>query len=39
MNLTHMPYGMLINFGAESLYAEWYRRDDRTGVIDKIKLM
>ncbi len=39
MNLTHMPYGMLINFGAESLYAEWYHRDDRTGVIDKVKLI
>ena len=39
MNLTHMPYGMLINFGAESLYAEWYHRHDMTGVIDKIKLL
>ena len=22
MNLTHIPYGMLINFGAESLHSE-----------------
>ena len=39
MNLTHQPYGMLINFGAESLYSEWYHRNDATGDIDKIKLM
>lgn len=36
MNLTHIPYGMLINFGSESLYSEWYHRDEKTGVIDKI---
>ena len=39
MNLTHQPYGMLINFGAESLYSEWYHRDPTTGDIDKIRLM
>ena len=39
MNLTHIPYGMLINFGSESLYSEWYHRDEKTGVIDKIKLL
>ena len=39
MNLTHLPYGMLINFGSESLYSEWYHRDEKTGVIDKIKLL
>jgi len=37
MNLTHMPYGMLINFGPRGLFSEWYERynDD---VIEKIKL-
>lgn len=39
MNLTHIPYGMLINFGSESLYFEWYHRDEKTGVIDKIKML
>ena len=39
MNLTHLSYGMIINFGAESLYSEWYHRDEKTGIIDKIKLM
>jgi len=39
MNLTHMPYGMLINFGAESLYSEWYHRDPNTGEIDKVRLI
>lgn len=29
MNLTHMPFGLLFNFGCESLFSEWYyRRDD-----------
>jgi len=37
MNLTHQPYGMLINFGASSLYSEWYRRHP-DGQIEKIKL-
>ena len=39
MNLTHTRYGMLINFGAESLYSEWYERDERTGKIDRVKLI
>jgi len=39
MNLTHKPFGMLINFGAESLYSEWYERDSETGMIEKIRLM
>lgn len=39
MNLTHKPYGMLINFGSPSLYSEWYHRDELTGEINKIKLM
>lgn len=39
MNLTHLPYGMLINFSPDGLYSEWYHRDERTGEIDKIKLI
>ena len=38
MNLTHIPYGMLINFGPNGLYSEWYRRYD-DGEIERIKLM
>jgi len=37
LNLTHKPYGMLINFGAASLYSEWYQRYD-DGNIEKITL-
>ena len=36
MNLTHMQYGMLINFGSKHLYSEWYERDRITGEIIKI---
>ena len=39
MHLTHTEYGMLINFGADSLFSEWYRRDPVTGEIEKIKLL
>ncbi|MBO4615382.1 MAG: GxxExxY protein [Bacteroidales bacterium] len=39
LNLTHMPYGMLINFSPDGLYSEWYHRHLETGVIDKIKLI
>lgn len=40
MNLTHhTPYGMLINFGADSLYSEWYERDEFTGEIDRVRLI
>ena len=39
MNLTHIPYGMLINFGAESLYSEWYERDSASGRINKVRLL
>ena len=31
MNLTRLPFGMIINFGSESLYSEWYHRDEKTG--------
>ena len=36
MYLTHLPYGMLINFSPDGLYSEWYQRDHATGIIDKI---
>jgi GxxExxY protein len=39
MHLTHMQYGMLINFGTSSLFSEWFERDPKTGEIRKIKLM
>lgn len=38
MNLTHVPYGMLINFGPDGSYSEWYQRYD-DGEIDKVKLL
>jgi GxxExxY protein len=38
MNLTHMPYGMLINFGSDRLYSEWYQRCSN-GTIEKIRLL
>ena len=39
MNLTHLPYGMLINFSPDGLYSEWYKRDNLLGTIDRIKLL
>ena len=39
MHLTHTEYGMLINFGGDSLFSEWYRRSPMTGEIEKIKLL
>lgn len=39
MNLTHLPYGMLINFSPNGLYSEWYHRNERTESIDKVKLL
>ena len=39
MNLTHLPYGMLINFSPDGLYSEWFHRDPKTGIIDKVKLL
>lgn len=38
MNLTHKPYGMLINYAPDRLYSEWYFRHDN-GEIEKIKLL
>ena len=39
MNLTHTRYGMVINFGGDSLFSEWYMRDEMTGEIEKVKLL
>ena len=39
MNLTHLPYGMLINFGSESLFSEWYERNPLTDSIDKVRVL
>ena len=39
MHLTHTEYGMIINFGSDSLFAKWYRRDAFTGEIEKVKLL
>ena len=39
MRLTHIPYGMLINFGMPGLYSEWYELDTATNEIDKVTLM
>ena len=39
LNITHKPYGMLINFGADRLYSEWYYRNPDTGIIEKIKTL
>jgi GxxExxY protein len=39
MHLTHKRYGMLINFGGDSLFSEWFERNPLTGEIDKIKLI
>ena len=39
MNLTHMEYGMLINFGSDRLYSVWYRRDSNSRQIEKVKLL
>ena len=37
MNLTHMPYGMLINFGGKHLFSEWFKRYS-DGKIEKVRL-
>ena len=39
MRITHLPYGMLINFSPEGLYSEWYHYHEQTDEIDKIKLL
>ncbi len=39
MHLTHTRYGMLINFGGDSLFSEWYERYPVSGEIEKVKLL
>ena len=39
MNITHVKYGMLINFGSKRLYSEWYERDSFTGTIRQVHLV
>ena len=36
MNLTHKPYGMLINFSPRGLYSEWYHRHE-DGTMTQVK--
>lgn len=38
LNLTHFPYGMLINFSPKGIYSEWNHRDEE-GKIERIKLI
>ena len=38
MKLTKQPYGMIINFGNDSLYSEWFEQDLTTGEIKKVYL-
>ena len=35
LNLTHKPYGILINFSPKGLYSEWYHRHEN-GEIEQI---
>ena len=37
LNITHIKYGMLINFSPDRIYSEWYERDI-DGSIERIKL-
>lgn len=37
LNITHCPYGMLINFSPDRLYSEWYERY-LDGTIERVKL-
>ena len=37
MNITHIKYGMLINFSPDRIYSEWYERDV-DGTIERITL-
>ncbi len=39
MHLTHLPYGILINFGGQKrLFTEWYQRYPDTGKIERVRL-
>jgi GxxExxY protein len=37
LNITHLPYGMLINFSPERIYSEWYECYS-DGTIERIKI-
>lgn len=37
LNLTHLPYGMLINFSPDRIYSEWYERFPN-GTIERVTL-
>ena len=37
LHITHIKYGMLINFSPDRIYSEWYERDI-DGSIERIKL-
>ncbi len=37
MNLTHIQWGMLINFSPNRVYSEWYKREDDK--IERVNLM
>ena len=39
MRLTKLPYGMVINFGNDSLYSEWFEQDLTTREIKKVHLI
>lgn len=39
MRLTKQPYGMIINFGNDSLYSEWFEQDLSNGEIKKVRLI
>ena len=39
MHLTHIQYGMLINYGPDRLYSEWYERDSIRDEIVKVQLI
>ena len=39
MRLTKQPYGMIINFGNDSLYSEWFEQNLTTGEIKKVHLV
>lgn len=39
INLTHIPYGMIINFGGDCLFSEWYYRHPNSEYIEKIRML
>jgi GxxExxY protein len=39
MRLMKLPFGMIMNFGANSLYSEWYELNRLTDHIQKIRTM